>query len=267
MSVFDSDTLAEESVLVTGATGGIGSETATTVAEMGASVLITGRDEERLEAVRSRVADVSASRTVVAQQADITRQADRRDLLVSARDNLDGVTMLVNGAGTGGTRTPFEDLSGDELTRVMTVNHTATVLLTQAVYRDLRQQGDGAIVNIASLSGLRGTYQSVPYCSSKFALVGFTQSLALEAIEHGIRVNAVCPGWVDTKMAHSGIQEKAEAAGRSYEEQLAYERDGLPSGRITAPEEVANTVAFLLSDAAENIVGESLKISGGGVMR
>lgn len=262
MSAFDSDALESEIVLVTGATGGIGSSTAETLAGMGANLLLTGRDESRLADVRESAAASSSGR-VITQRADLTEKNERKRLLTAANDEFGGVTMLVNAAGTGGSRTAFEDLSEEELTRITEINYTATVLLTQAVYRELKKAGQGAIVNVSSLSGLRGTYQSVPYCGSKFALTGFTQSLSLEAIEHDIRVNAVCPGWVDTKMAHQGMKEKAEAKGRTYEEQRERERESIPSNRITSPEETANTIAFLLTDAAENIVGESLKISGG----
>jgi len=98
-------------------------------------------------------------------------------------------------------------------------------------------------------------------------LIGFTQSFALEAIQHGIRVNSVCPGYVETDMGASSIQTKGIREGRSFEEQYKIANESLPSGRISTPREVANTIAFLLTDAASNIVGESVKISGGSVMR
>lgn len=89
----------------------------------------------------------------------------------------------------------------------------------------------------------------------------------LEAIEHDIRVNAVCPGWVDTEMAKDGIQSKAEAHGRTFDDQLEREIEAVPSKKMSTPDDVANAVVYLLSDASENIVGESLKISGGSVLR
>jgi 3-oxoacyl-[acyl-carrier protein] reductase len=131
----------------------------------------------------------------------------------------------------------------------------------------MKDCSSGAIVNVASLSGLRGTYKSIPYCSSKFALVGFTQSLALEAVEHDIRVNAVCPGWVDTEMGREAIESKAEARGRGSDEQLERELEAIPSKKMSTPSDVANAVVYLLSDGSQNIVGESLKISGGSVLR
>jgi len=91
--------------------------------------------------------------------------------------------------------------------------------------------------------------------------------MALEAIEYGVRVNAVCPGYVDTEMARSSIRRKAENQGISYEQALQQATASIPSKRLSTPQEVANTIAYLLTDAAQNIVGESVKISGGSVMR
>src|SRR5690606_7085642 len=128
-----------------------------------------------------------------------------------------------------------------------------------------RKEGD--IVNLASLSGLRGTYANAAYSASKFAVVGWTQSMALEAVDYGIRVNAVCPGYVDTEMARSSLRRKAERNQTSFAEELELAEKSIPSGRLSTALEVANTIAFLLTDAARNIVGESVKISGGSVMR
>src|SRR5690606_5310852 len=118
-----------------------------------------------------------------------------------------------------------------------------------------------------SLSGLRGGYGHTAYAASKFALIGFTHCLAVEAIKHNVRVNAVCPGFVDTEMGYDVIRRQAAANRVSFEEQLERTNAGIPSGRTTTPEEVANAIAFLLTDAAASIVGESLKISGGAVLR
>ena len=265
MPTFSEDALGGESVVVTGATGGIGWSVAERAAKAGAGVLATGRDTDRLEEIDDRLAEVDASGRTTTHKADITNEAERVELASKAEQM--GVTMLVNAAGITGSRTDFEDLSQHEVAEVLDLNFVSTLRFTQELYRSMKDRSGGAIVNIASLSGLRGTYKSIPYCSSKFALVGFTQSLALEAIEHDIRVNAVCPGWVDTEMGREGIRSKAEAHGRAYDEQLERELDAIPSKRMSTPDDVANAVMYLLSDASENIVGESLKISGGSVLR
>jgi len=267
MAIYSADALDGETALVTGATGGIGSTTAEVIAGMGADVVLTGRDEDVLSTVRREVADAATGGDVHTHATDITDATDRQALLAAAEERCGPVSLLVNSAGVNGDRRPFEAMTEEQFEAVMDINVTATTLLTRAVYDGMKSRGEGAIVNVSSLSGLRGTYRSIAYCASKFALTGITQSLSLEAIEHGVRVNAVCPGWVDTPMAHDGIRSKAEAESRTYEEQLEHERSGLPSGRITTPEEVANAIAFLLTDAAPNVVGECVKLSGGSVLR
>jgi 3-oxoacyl-[acyl-carrier protein] reductase len=243
-------------------------KTAAQLAEMGSSLLLTGRNEEKLERIKQDLLDTHNSNTKVHSTAgDITKESDRQAIVDDAAQMDGSITGLVNSAGIGEDRHPFETLSKEHIDNLMNVNFTSTVLLTKAVYEHMINNDRGKIVNISSLSGLRGTYQHIPYSASKFALTGFTHSLAIEAIEHGIRVNAIAPGWVDTEMGREGMRSKAKAVGNSYEEQREIEADGTPSGTFTDPEEVANTIAFLLTDAASNIVGETVKISGGSVLR
>jgi 3-oxoacyl-[acyl-carrier protein] reductase len=259
--MFRGDSLEGEVVVVTGATGGIGRATAGVMDDLGAAVAITGRDDSRLAEV-----EASLDGNVHAHRADLTHESAREDLVEGVRENLGHPTALVNSMGVGSGGTSVAELDPDEVARLIEVNYTATALLTSQVYRGMRERGSGSIVFVSSLSGLRGTELYAPYDASKFAITGFAQSLAKEAIEYGVRVNSVCPGWVDTSMATEMLREVAREEGRSLDELLRRERDSIPSGRFTRPEEVANTVAFLLSDMAENIVGESLKISGGAVV-
>lgn len=265
MSIFSSDVFKGKHALITGATGGIGYETAKVLAQMGADVTITGRKEKVLNELKNEIQSSLSEAKVNLVVADLTNASDREKLVQEAEEKLGLVSLLVNSAGiTGGG--VMEDLTQEELERVMHLNFTVPILLTQQIYETMKEHREGTIVNVSSLSGLRGTYGGTAYTGSKFALNGFTQSFALEAIEHGIRVNAVCPGYVDTQMGREGIQKKGERENRSFEEQLKIENANLPSGRISNALEVANTIAFLLSDSAENIVGETVKISGGSVM-
>ncbi|SER73629.1 SDR family NAD(P)-dependent oxidoreductase [Salisediminibacterium halotolerans] len=262
MGVFNAQAFQGKHYVVTGATRGIGRETAMFLTSHGAVVTATGRNAEALADLKQH-AEKGRLHTVA---GDLTKREDREwiaDQAVQAGGAIDG---LVNCAGITGGDT-VENLQEDQLTSVMTVNYTAVVLFTQNIYAYMKPNRTGSIVNVSSLSGLRGTYGNTAYSASKFALIGFTQSFALEAAEYGIRVNAVCPGFVDTDMAESILQKKAAREHISYEEMRKKTEEGLPSKRITAPIEVAETIAFLLSDAGKNIVGESLKISGGAVMR
>lgn len=266
MSIFSTDALQDKHVLVTGATGGIGFETAKVLVSMGARVTITGRNEEKLEELASQLGKITDEENIFIQQADLTKEEDRERLINKAEEAHGFIVGLVNSAGVAGGKT-VEELDEEFIEELMNLNFKSTFLLTQSVYKKMLKRKEGNIVNLASLSGLRGTYGNTAYAASKFAVVGWTQSMALEAIEHNIRVNAVCPGYVDTDMARNSIHRKASRKGISFEEGMKEAESSIPSGRLSTAEEVANTIAFLLTEAAVNIVGESVKISGGSVMR
>ncbi|MFD1020635.1 SDR family NAD(P)-dependent oxidoreductase [Thalassobacillus hwangdonensis] len=263
MPLFHDRALEEHHILITGASGGIGAETAKVAIQTGSKVTITGRNEEKLQELTDSLKGKGSINYVA---GDLIDQEDRERIVEKASELHGPITGLVNSAGIAFGAT-LEELQEDDIRKVMELNYTATVLFTQLVYRQMLQQEKGAIVNVSSLSGLRGTHGNIAYSASKFAVIGFTQSLAIEAIEHNIRVNAVCPGFVDTEMAQNILKKKAEKQGRSFEEQMEWAKGTIPSGRLTSPEEVANSIIYLLTDAAENIVGESMKISGGNVMR
>jgi 3-oxoacyl-[acyl-carrier protein] reductase len=267
MTIFSKDALRGQHIIITGATGGIGWETARACAAAGANITITGRNEDKLVTLKGKCEELNPDISVHLYSADLDTQEERESLLGGALDEIGPVTGLVNAAGIAGGGV-LEELKEDDLRRIMELNFFSTVLFTQLVYRNMLETTPekGAIVNVSSLSGLRGTSGNSAYAGSKFALIGFTQSLAVEAAERGIQVNAVCPGYVDTKMGRDSIARKGKKFGRSYEEQLEKAEAGIPSGRISTPEEVANTIVFLLTGAAENIVGEAVKISGGNVL-
>ncbi|AOM81821.1 SDR family NAD(P)-dependent oxidoreductase [Salisediminibacterium beveridgei] len=265
--IFAKEAFETKHVLITGATGGIGEAVAVAAAEHGMKVTLTGRNPDKLKAVTETVRAHGGSKaSVQAVRGDLTVKEDRSRMLDEAMEAHGPLHHLVNNAGIA-KGAVMEDLTEEDLRDVMELNFTSTVLFTQEVYHRMTKANSGeTIVNVASLSGLRGTYGATAYCGSKFALIGFTQSFAYEAIEHGIRVNAVCPGFVETDMARSIIQRKAERKGRTYEEEYKTTMDSLPSKRITQPDEVANSILYLMSPAAGNIIGESMKISGGAVM-
>lgn len=265
MTYFAADALKGKHALITGATGGIGYQTALVVAGMGASVTITGRNGEKLSNLADEIRQTHTEASVSVQEADIAIEEERKKLITTAEMENGPVTLLVNCAGISGGG-PVEELEQEEMEKIMHLNYTVPVLLSKLVYPGMKKNGTGAVVNVSSLSGLRGTPGNTAYSASKFALIGFTHSFATEAAQYGVRVNAVCPGYVDTEMGRNGIAKRAKQYGRTFEEQFKAAEDNYPSKRITTPEEVANTIAFLLTDAAGNIIGESLKISGGSVL-
>jgi len=267
MAIFKEDALKQEHVLITGATGGIGFETAKAAVQAGATITITGRNKEKLKTLKNECEKLVADAKVTVLPADLNKEQDRATLIENAIKERGTITGLVNSAGIGGGDT-LDQLQEEDLRKVMELNYFSTVLLTQLVYSKMRDdKKKGSIVNLSSLSGLRGTFGNTAYSASKFAITGFTQSFAHEAIRDGIRVNAVCPGFVDTEMGRNSIESKGKRENKSFEEELKAVEEAMPSGRITQPEEVANSIIYLLSNASENIIGESLKISGGSVMR
>lgn len=264
--IFSATALKNEHVLITGATGGIGYETAKVIAAMGALVTITGRNEDKLECLRKELEEVTEPGNIYVHATDITSEQARYRLVEDATNKLGFISGFVNSAGVAGNK-KVADMEEEFLNKLMELNYNAAVMLSKHVYNKMIEKQRGAIVNVSSLSGLRGTFANTSYAASKFALIGFTQSFAVEAIEQGVRVNAVCPGFVNTEMGQQAIERKANRNNRTYDEQMEIVKAGLPSSRITEPIEVANTIAYLLTDAAENVVGESVKISGGSVMR
>jgi 3-oxoacyl-[acyl-carrier protein] reductase len=266
MTLFSKTSFQNTHILITGATGGIGYVTALALLKLGANVTATGRNEEKLSQLKQTVHYQSEGSRIHVVPGDIASGDDRNRIVGEACEAFGDIDGLVNAAGiTGGDL--VEKIKEEDLIDIMETNFTAQVMLSQTVYNIMQKNRKGKIVNVSSLSGLRGTYGNTAYAGSKFALIGFTQSFALEAVEYGVRVNAVCPGFVDTEMARGIIDHKAVREGISYEEKREKIEKELPSGRITSPEEVADTIIFLLSNSAANIIGESVKISGGSVMR
>lgn len=266
MTLFSPTALSQSHILITGATRGIGLETAKACVKAGAAITVTGRNKELLQQLKEDCESLTKDAVVFAFAANINEADEREQLIKQAEQTIGPITGLVNSAGVIANGT-LEDLTEEKLRNVMELNYFSTVLLTQSVYNQMRKQPSGAIVNVSSLAGLRGAYANTAYSASKFALTAFTQSFAYEAIQSNIRVNAVCPGYVDTDMGRQAIEAKGKREGKTYEEERLEAESKLPSGRITQPEEVANSIVFLLSDAAENIIGESMKISAGALMR
>ncbi len=223
--------------VVTGGTRGIGRAVADRLAEDGWDVLVLAR--HRVSNLPHRfagcdVADANGVRAVF--------------------DTLSRVDALVNCAGIAGANS----LDGDDALwhAIIASNLHGTYHCCKAALPRL-PDGSGRIVNIASVLGLRGVPDQTAYCAAKHAVVGFTRALALAVAPRGITVNAVCPGWVDTDMAHQRYAELGITA-----EQAAA---GVPTGRIAAPEEIADAVVWLLRPQSGGITGHALPIEGGGL--
>jgi NAD(P)-dependent dehydrogenase (short-subunit alcohol dehydrogenase family) len=176
-------------------------------------------------------------------------------------ERLGRVDILVNNAGVGGSR-PLVELSDEELDLHLNVNLRATILLTRELLRGMLEQGEGVVINISSQAGKRGFPGIAHYSASKAGVLGFTRSLAAE-VAPKVRVNAICPGMVLTGMMQDNIRQTSESKGISLDDSRAEWGSGIPMGHMQEPVDIANAVLFLASDAAREITGEALNVSGG----
>ncbi|HZN78238.1 MAG TPA: glucose 1-dehydrogenase [Mycobacterium sp.] len=243
--------LAGRTALVTGSTGGLGVAIASALAAEGASVIVSGRDKARGDAV---VADIrsagGAAEFVVADLAagdqEVRRLAEQATAAAGGR-----IDILVNNAAMLLMPTPTAEVSDEVLRDAFAVNVFAPFLLTGQLAPAMVQRGEGAIVNIGSITGLRGSAGSAIYSANKAALHSFTQSWADEYGPSGVRVNAVAPGPIATERQEQFADHVAPMVAR------------IPSRRMSTPAEVAASVVFLASDDAANIHGTVLGVDGG----
>ena len=238
--------------LVTGASSGIGAATAIAFAEAGWEVMAAGRDEGRLE----EVADVSDS--IAIWTGDLTESDDCEELIADTIDEFGSLDCLVNSAGVI-VRANVADTSDEDWRFTMGINVDAPFYLSRAALPHLLQT-TGSIVNIASDWGLKGGDRAAAYCASKGAIVQLTRAMAIDHARDGLRVNAVCPGDIDTPM----LTNEADDKDIDLEDFLAQAAEESPNGRIGMPEEVAALILFLASDAATHITGSAIPIDGGG---
>ena len=238
--------LEGKTILVTGASSGIGRATAIACSQMGAVVVVTGRNELRLQETLDAL-EGSGHQMIV---ADIAND-DQIDYLV---DQIPAINGLVNNAGITET-CPTQFIKRDKLNRVMEVNTIAPILLTQRILKKKKLGKGGSIVFTCSISGTCVCGGgNVLYSASKGAIHGFMKNAALDLAHKGIRVNDVCPGMIDTHILD---------AGTISEEQLEIEAQRYPMKRFGKPEEVAYGIIYLLSDASSFVTGSSIVIDGG----
>ncbi len=242
--------------LVTGGGTGVGRAIAETLAEAGVSVTICGRRAEALEAV------AATSRNIHAIAADVTDPASVKSLYEQAEAARGPFDIVVANAGIAGSA-PAHKVTLEDWQHTLNVNLTGAFLTVQPALAGMAKRGDGRIIFVASVAGLKGYGYVAPYVASKHGVIGLMRALAVEFVKTGVTVNAVCPSFVETDMLEESIQRIMQKTGRSEAEARASLSSGNPQGRFIQPEEVAASVLYLCDDKAASITGQTISISGG----
>ena len=253
--------LAGRRALVTGAATGIGRAIAEAFAREGALVAVSDINLDGARDVAERLGEATR-----AYRLDVTDAAETASVFRSAADWMGGLDLLAANAGIS-TMNPVVDLTEEEWDSNMAVNAKGVFLSNREAVRHFLAAGEkGAIVNTASLAGKIGAPLLAHYAASKFAVIGFTQSLAREVGEHGIRVNAVCPGYVRTSMQEREVVWEGKLRNMTAQAVRDEYIAATPLGRLEEPEDVAAIVVFLASDLSGFLTGEAINASGGVLM-
>jgi NAD(P)-dependent dehydrogenase (short-subunit alcohol dehydrogenase family) len=252
----DSQQLASQTALVTGAASGIGRAVAQVFAREGASVVLTDINESSGREVERDI--IVAGGKAIFDGADVTRDSDCRRITELAVRQYGALHTLVNCAGII-RRASVTQLTEDDWDRVMAVNVKSIFLMSRHAIPHMAKTG-GSIINIASGWGLAGGPKAAAYCASKGAVVLLTKAMAIDHGPQKIRVNCICPGDTDTAMLHNEAQQLGEPGDRFLAD--AAKR---PLGRVGKPEEIAQAALYLASEAASFVTGAALVVDGGGL--
>ena len=248
------DELTGRTAIVTGAGRGMGRAVAVRLAAAGASIVVNDLVAEAAQATVEQL--ISDGGKAIAVAGDVADSTAVESLIGRSTDEYGHINILVNAAGIL-RRTAVFDMDEAEWDLVLNVNLKGTFLPSRAVLPSMRRSGWGRIVNFSSTAGkTTSTLGGAHYTASKHAVLGLTRHMAMEEAAHGITVNAVCPGLIDTEMVQQEVDD----------DRLKRYTDGFPIHRLGEPSEAAELVAFLASDRAAYITGQALDISGGDLM-
>ncbi|HSY06034.1 MAG TPA: glucose 1-dehydrogenase [Steroidobacteraceae bacterium] len=239
-------------VLITGALTGIGRATALAFARAGARIVISGRRDDAGAAVVGELRELGAEAEFV--RADVRHESEVRALVAHAVEHFGRLDVAVNNAGTEGKSGPVTEQTPESYAATFDTNVLGTLLSLKHEMRAMLAQRHGSIINLSSTLGSRGVAGASLYVASKHAVEGLTKAAALEGAAAGVRVNAVAPGPVETDMLTrfaGGADKRAALAA------------GVPARRLGTPEDIAATILFLASDAADFLTGQIIAVNGG----
>src|SRR5467141_4565709 len=244
--------------LVTGAASGLGLATAKAFAESGASVVLADWNEKAVQSAAKELADKAYKTRAI--RCDVSDDAQVEAMVQQTVATFGQLDAAYNNAGIQNVLADTADSPRDDYDRVMAINLRGVWTCMKFELQQMRKQGSGTIVNCSSLGGLIGGARRGTYHAAKHGVIGFTKSAALDYAGRSIRINAVCPGLIWTPMADQMV-----AAGQG--NALKAMEKSVPMGRVGRPEEIADAVLWLCSDAASYVTGQSISVDGGFIMR
>ena len=253
--------LADRVALVTGAGHGIGAAISRSLATSGADIVLVGRSIAPLDETARQLRSLGRRTLVVTGDVSIERTAV--EALEGVMREFGRLDILVNNAGIEGPIADLCDITLEDWESCIAVNLRSVFLFCKHAIPAMKRGGAGSIVNISSLLGLKGLKRRTAYCSSKWAMRGLSRALADELGPDNIRVNTVCPGAVEGGRIERVLRERAHDHSMSYDEMRASIEAATPLRRLIAPDEIAEVVRFLCTDAASGITGEEVLVSGG----
>ena len=248
--------LAGKLALVTGGGRGIGAACAKGLAAAGAQVIVCGRTQSELEATANQIGGT-------ALVCDVGDRAATDKMLAQLPGRID---ILVNNAGIAESAS-LEKTTDELWDRIIEIDATAPFRLVRALVPAMVKAGWGRVVNIASNAGVSGYGYSSAYCAAKHAMVGFTRALAIDLARTGVTINALCPGWVHTKMSEDAVARIAAKTGRGVDDARAALEQMSPQRRMIEPDEVAHAAVMLCAGAARGIHGQTIVIDGGAILK
>lgn len=254
--------LSNKRVLITGGSKGIGRAIALAFAGAGARVAITSRTQAGAQPVADEIARLGGQS--LALGGDVSEPGAVAALREAVEQAWGGLDVLVNNAGIAGSH-KFLGHPDELWHRILNVNLTGVYYVTKAFAPGMATQQWGRIINIASIAGKVGAKYVAAYTASKHGVLGLTRSLAVELAPH-VTVNAICPGYVNTPMTDSAIENIVARTGMSPKEARAFFEKTNPQGRLIEPDEVAAVALLLASDSARGVTGQAINVDGGAVM-